>query len=313
MTNLLTKIKRRITRPLYIDLDQDYRNSIFLAGCGRSGTTWISNIINYKNEYRYIFEPFHPQKVDISNKFGNRKYLRAENIDREFIETAEVILTGKIRNFWTDNFNARLFCDKRLIKEIRANLFLKWMHTNFPGMPIILLIRHPYATAVSHFNFNLKVELKDFLLQDELMDDFLNPFKNEIERACQASEFEKHIFIWCIENYVPLRQFKRNEIHVAFYENFCVEPRKEIERLFSYLGGKFDEKVLVKLKRPAPLARNWSAILKGTSLTDSWREHLTTEQIKRAKEIVKLFGLDVIYPDETSIPNIENTYAIMGS
>jgi hypothetical protein len=33
---------------------------------------------------------------------------------------------------------------------------------------------------------------------------------------------------WCIENYVPLKQFKRGEIHLAFYESFCERPESEL-------------------------------------------------------------------------------------
>jgi len=28
--------------------------------------------------------------------------------------------------------------------------------------------------------------------------------------------------MWCIENYIPLKQFKRNEILVLFYEDLCM-------------------------------------------------------------------------------------------
>ena len=122
ITERTSRIKRRIDRkilwplisPLYVDYDPDYRNSIFLAGVEKSGTTWVlAIIVNYKHEYR--------------------------------------------------------------------------------------------------------------------MEDFLNPFKEEIEKA--QTRFEKFILRWCIQNYVPLKQFKRGEIHLAFYEDFCEKPKSEIDWL----------------------------------------------------------------------------------
>lgn len=305
MANILTKINRRVRRVFYIDLDRDYRNSIFLAGTGRSGTTWISEIINYKNEYRYIFEPFHPNKVKTSKIFGVRRYIRPSCRDTDLLGAAEYILTGKIRNFWTDNFNAKFICTKRLIKCIRANLFLRWLYENFPGLSIILLIRHPCATALSHIKFDLKVSLDDYLIQDELVDDCLKPFEKEINKAKNLSDFQKHIFMWCIENHVPLCQFKKGEICVVFYENFCDKPEEEIKKVFSFLGKTVETKVFDILRKPAPLARSWSAIIKGENLVGSWKNQLTSDEVKMSNDILSIFGLSNVY-DSDGMPNIEN-------
>ena len=67
------------------------------------------------------------------------------------------------------------------------------------------------------------------------------PFKEGIEKA--EGYFEKLIYFWCIENYVPLKQFRNNDIHIAFYENFCKYPKKEVERLFDFIGKYFDERI----------------------------------------------------------------------
>ena len=289
--DITKKIKRKLHSKFFFDHKPNHRSTIFLAGTGRSGTTWVSDIINYKNEYRYIFEPFHPYKVSICSKFNYKQYLRPDNQDQAFIEPAKAILSGRVRNNWMDFYNKKFICNKRLIKDIRANFLLKWIHENFPAIRIILLFRHPCAVASSRIKRNwYNTQLEEILAQKELMEDFLNPFRSEIERA--QTIFEKLIFLWCIENYVPLKQFKKGEIHLAFYENFCVNPKHEIERLFLFLGKNFDKKVFENLKKPSPLSRKDSAIITGDSLIDSWRKHITNEQIERAVEILDLFELD---------------------
>lgn len=61
----MIKLVRKIfSRLFFFELDHRDENSVFLAGFGRSGTTWIFDIINYKNEYRYTFELFHPLKKE---------------------------------------------------------------------------------------------------------------------------------------------------------------------------------------------------------------------------------------------------------
>ncbi len=310
MLNLIKKIVGRLQRQFFIDCNSDYRCTIFLAGTGRSGTTWVSEIINYRNEYRYMFEPFHSETVDIIKNFRYRQYIRPDNRDKKFIEPAKLILSGKLRNRFTDYRNRKFISKKRLIKDIRANHFLKWIYENFPGVPIILLLRHPCAVTSSKLKLNWGTHIEEFLSQDELLEDFLNPFKREIEKA--KSVFEKHIFLWAIENYVPLKQFNKGEIHLAFYENFCMNPGYEIERLFSFLNKRFDEKVLLKSRNPSSEIRGHSAIVTGEDLIDNWRKYITKEQRQRAVDILAVFGLDRIYAED-SMPNIENAYKLMNS
>lgn len=134
------------------------------------------------------------------------------------------------------------------------------------------------------------------------MEDHLSSFTTEIEKLHDI--FEKEIFSWCIEYYVPLKQFKRGEIYLAFYEKFCEDPNHEADRIFSYLGKRSDDISFVNLRRPSATIRADSAIISGDSLTDDWRNYITKRQVQRAIEILKLFGLDNIYTDE-SIPHIE--------
>jgi hypothetical protein len=310
---LKRRANRRILWPLirsfYIDYHPDYKNSILLAGTEKSGTTWISDVINYKREYRYVFEPFWPDKVDLCKNFKPRQYLRPDNRDRYYIETAQIILSGKIRNKWTDKYHRRFIADKRLVKDIRANLFLKWIHNHFPNMPIILLLRHPCAVVRSHLRrTDPEPDLDKFLAQPELVEDFLHPFEKEIKAA--QTTFDQLVFRWCIETYVPLKQFSRNKIHLAFYERFCEMPKSEIDEMFSFLGKNYDQTIFAGLRKPSPVSREESAIISGGNLVDNWRKQITDEQIQRAVEILSLFGLDKIYSYE-SMPDVDSAYEIM--
>ena len=308
-------LKRIFNTLLLLELDQDYRNSVFLAGIGRSGTTWISEIINFNGEYRYMHEPFHPYRVRQAKNFQYIQYLRPDNRDPRYLEPAKAVLSGRIRNRWTDSDNKKIFARKRLIKDIRANLLLKWIHANFHGMPIILLFRHPCAVANSWLrlgwgkeDLGSRWDIEVCLSQGELMKDFLEPFRKRIENT--QNDFEKHILFWCIQYYVPLKQFKDGEIHLCFYENFCENPKEEIKKMFGFLGKKFDEKVLGTLTIPSSVSRKDSAILKGANLIDSWRTQVTEEDLEKALNILGLFGLDKIYSHK-SMPNIASAHQLL--
>jgi hypothetical protein len=297
----------RLLGGLYVDLGQDHRDSVFLAGSGRAGTSWVSEIINYRGEYRYVFEPFHPGKVDVCKNFRSKQYLRPDDRREEYLEPARKVLTGALRSRWTDRFHRRFVARRRLIKDIRANLLLGWMRANFPGMPIILLLRHPCAVVASRLALGWKDNLSETMGQEELVEDFLRPMEPEIRGARDA--FESHLFLWCIENYVPLRQFAPGEIHLAFYENFLARPEDEIGRLFSFLGRDFDERVYQTLNRPSPLSRKGDG--PGVPSVDSWRRHVAGARLERTVEVLGLFGLDRVY-GEGAMPDPSGAYALMG-
>jgi hypothetical protein len=297
---------QRLLGGLYVDLGGDHRDSVFLAGSGRAGTTWVSEIINYRGEYRYVFEPFHPGKVDAFKNFRSKQYLRPDDRREEYLGPARKVLTGGLRSRWTDRFHRKFVARRRLIKDIRANLLLGWMRANFPGMPIILLLRHPCAVVASRLALGWKDNLYETMEQGELVEDFLRPMEREIRDARDA--FERHLFLWCIENYVPLRQFAPGEIHLAFYENFLVHPDEEIDRLFSFLGKDFDGRVYATLKRASPLSRKDAG--SETTSVDAWRRRISDAQLERATEIQGLFGLQHLYGEGT-MPDPSGAYALM--
>jgi hypothetical protein len=298
-------IKIKIYSKFYFNIDHDYRNTIFLASTGRSGSTWVSNIINYQNKYRYMFEPFHSKYVEICKDFNYRQYLRPDNKEDKYLIPAQQIISGRIRNKWIDRFNKKLISRRRLVKDIRANLLLKWLKTLYKDMKIILLIRHPLAVVNSRMKLGWGSNIKFFLEQANLIEDYLEPYMKEIKKT--QSVFEDQIYSWCIENYVPLQQFESKELHVTFYEDFILKPEETIKSLFNFLSINYKDRILNKLHIPSPEVREESAILTGDNLVENWKKYFDKEQILKSTEILSLFNLDNLY-SENSIPSSKNVF-----
>ncbi|HVD44873.1 MAG TPA: sulfotransferase [Rubrobacter sp.] len=284
----------RLLGGLCVDLGKgDHRDSVFLAGSGRSGTTWLSEVINHSGGYHYVFEPFNPARVGAFGHFRSKQYLRPDDTREEFLKPASLALTGALKSSWTDRFNRALVARRRLIKDIRATLLLGWMHANFPGMPIILLLRHPCAVVASRLALGWKDNLSETMEQRELVEDFLLPREEEILAA--KDDFERHLFLWCIDNYVPLKQLRPQEVHLTFYENLLARPEAELQSLFASLGEDFDDRVYRRLRRPSPLSRKNTPC---PSL-EGWRTGVSANQLERTIEILGLFGLDHLYGEGT--------------
>jgi hypothetical protein len=142
------------------------------------------------------------------------------------------------------------------------------------------------------------------------MEDYLEPFADDIRQS--RSPFEDRIFRWCIQNFVPLRQFRKDELHVVFYERLCVDPASEYQSIMKYLNAPFDDRVVMAASAPSPMSQQGSAVKTGSSLVDSWRKSVSPADAESAIDILRLFGLDSMY-DESSMPKEDAIDQVMRS
>ena len=169
------KLFRRVVQGFgsrfYVNPDADLRKSILVAGTARSGTTWLGDLIASQIPCRILFEPFNPDLVPEYRSFSYFQYMRPGSENLEFRAFARMVFTGEIRNRWVDRQNERIVSEYRLIKEIRANLALKWLHDNFPEIPIIFLMRHPCAVVSSRMELGWATDsdIQPFLSQSDLL------------------------------------------------------------------------------------------------------------------------------------------------
>ena len=190
------KLFRRVVQGFgsrfYVNPDADLRKSILVAGTARSGTTWLGDLIASQIPCRILFEPFNPDLVPEYRSFSYFQYMRPGSENLEFRAFARMVFTGEIRNRWVDRQNERIVSEYRLIKEIRANLALKWLHDNFPEIPIIFLMRHPCAVVSSRMELGWATDsdIRPFLSQPELMADHLCDHLEFIHNA--KTEEENH-------------------------------------------------------------------------------------------------------------------------
>lgn len=314
--HLIRRLANRFLLPLwnqcYVDVGGGPADAVFLAGTERSGTTWVAESVNYASDYRFMFEPFWPQQVPASSPITPQEYIRPGDRSPAREQAASTILSGNIRNRWVDRYHRNVIARKRLIKDVRSNLYLKWLNQLFPKMPIILLMRHPCAVAKSQIErkHGFASTEKTFLSQPDLIDDFLQPFVADIRH--EHSPFEDRIFRWCIQNYVPLKQFGRGEIHVVFYENLCVNAEAEFSRLLDYLHRPFEADLLTAAARPSPMSQQDSAVNTAADMIDSWRDAVSPANVSAAGDIMKLFGLDGLY-GAASMPSAEALSQFMES
>jgi Sulfotransferase family len=281
----------------YVNPTPDLRKCILVTGAARSGTTWLADLIASQIPSRILFEPFNPELVPDYSHFHYFQYMRPGTEHPEFHAFAQKVFTGEIRNRWIDHQNERIVSRFRLVKEIRANLALKWLHDNFPEVPLLLIIRHPCAVVLSRMELGWATDhdIEPFVSQPKLLEDHLGPY---LDLICSAeTPEEKHAVIWSVSNMVPLKQFSANEVKVVYYENLCTQPEIELPGIFEGIGYQYSNRLAARRDRPSQTARSTSAVATGTNKIDHWKTKLSRTQIDNILRVVKAFGLGHLYDD----------------
>jgi hypothetical protein len=312
-----------------IDPDPAVARTLFLSSGARTGSTWASEVINFDNDFRYLFEPFsmvvplRPSWAPTLEPDDRLRYIRPSCDDADLKAQAELVLSGRFRHPEVDqyNYNSRVVFNRRLVKETKSNLFLKWLHQTFPEMKSILLLRHPIPTVLSRLYKKSETDAGErtaeyrrlMFGQPDLVADHLAPFRDVLERA--DTVIEQRLAVWCAQNYVPLRQFKTGEIHVMFYESLCVDPEGELQRLAAYLGEELSEakldRALRRVRRPSStIHRDVKEFPDGRDVISRWQKEANDEHLAAAKKLLSAFGLDKIY-GEDPMPRLAPSQAFL--
>jgi hypothetical protein len=303
----------RVSRKLVLKANyllNNYREVVWLLGDGRSGTTWVSSLVNFDRKYREMFEPFHPMAVRRMRFLVPHQYVRPQDPYKKLYRVASSVFSGKFTHRRVDAGNRSLAYDGLLIKDIFANLFCYWAAIHFPEVKPVLLIRNPFSVALSKYKKpkgSWMTNPLDLLHQAKLYEDYLFEFEDLIQTVSRKNDYVlSQVLIWSIINYVPLRQFKPGGIHICFYEDIYRDPNTEIYKIFDFIGGsRKNQQFIVPeevIKRPSRVAGAESNLISGTSPVSAWKDELSPQTIDAGLEILQHFGFDDLYDDE-SMPN----------
>lgn len=136
---------------------------IFILGFGRSGTTWLSDIISKALGGLILFEPMHPQVMDDALDFcyydgidPEKNKLLKQHFDR--------MLEGSISHRWLirnhlpspmegpSHWYVQQLLDNCTVigfKMIRGNFLIDFLKTHYPNAKILYINRHPMAVMAS--------------------------------------------------------------------------------------------------------------------------------------------------------------------
>ncbi|TWT80852.1 Sulfotransferase domain protein [Planctomycetes bacterium CA13] len=298
---------------------ENVTDRVWLGGSGRSGTTWLGNMLASIRGTAMLFEPLHAQHVRTPENLtpangtaSHRPYLRPSDPAPEWTRFVEGIFSGgKYLNRWTI-FGGRgpykhptLLFDfvrprRLLVKEIRSNFMLGWLHQQMQ-IKTIFLMRHPCATLASQNRAAWPNELDGFLGNSAMVEDHLRPYAEYL--GTLESPWEIRSAFWSINNLIPLAQKTAGfPIHIVHYEDLVVDTEREVERIYNFLGWQLDAKDWRRVRRQ--IDKGVSGLKKvGTTeqLLGTWKEKLQQDEISCILNVAKNLGVtsygDAIMPN----------------
>lgn len=299
-----------------------------IAGSGRSGTTWILDVLAQTNAMRPIFEPLHPEVAAVAGCFAHR-YIAPDDEAPGLREFLDGVFSGEMRSAWTDyrirpcllvpylsmvlspgkisglmtqwrnaavryvRFRKMLKYSPVLVKIIRGNLMLGWLRRHYAAR-IVFVARHPGAVVESKMRIGGRgrpwdVEpILDLFRQEEIPGALGDRYRPLL--AARLEPAEAQTLIWCIENQLPLKQAVVEGYPVIFYENLLSDSERQWQRIVDALGMEHNPSGEEILAKPSQQSALIRLKKAGTE-KQSWMDRLSPHHKKDIQRILDETGV----------------------
>lgn len=278
------------------------RQPVLIAGSGRSGSTWLAELLNVRGDHRVIWEPLNEEQVPLARVIGARRYLRASDDAPAERAAFARILTGRTGGAWIDTFNRPGVYRRRLVKIIRGNLMLGWVRATFPHVPIVFLMRHPGAVIASwaRQGWRQSLSAEPMLAQPALVE------AHGLHAWCSRPRdaMADMLLAWCIENAVPLHEVGLGGMCIVRYEDLKADPAGQLQRICDWIGRPLDPRMLARIDQPSALTGEHSPLTRGEDPATAWQRELDAHTCRLIDEHLARFGLGAYYSEtlRSSLP-----------
>lgn len=289
-------------------------NTVAIFGAPRSGTTWLTELINANFDYLTITRPmsfeWFPQLRSYSFRKESRLYYHPETENVELEKYLLDVFTGNVNALKGANLHynlrvrecyGRLKAEKLLVKINSGVRLLPWIKKRFDLRKIFLVTRHPCATISSQIQAGGRVAYgslsgygvpsTDLILNEMSKMEFIED--SQITKIKKISLIEERLAaVWALDY---LASFKYDQpFDVVCYEYLISYSNSEISRLFKTLGQEhYLKKALEIVRSPSMTTINGeSKYLSNIELQlNKWQKRLTKNEISHISKVLGWFDM----------------------
>lgn len=290
------------------------KEPVIILGFGRSGTTWISDIVSKSLGGMILFEPLHPEVCPLSKEFcyhTNDKPSLTQEIEKHI----NLCLGKQISNKWllrnhisvnledaSSKFVEDIWTNCEIIglKSIRANFMIPWVYRNI-SKRIVFVKRHPCAVIASlvrrkrfweeyGFDFHIKKFFEEVVFNEKytfLDKSLLTDIFNDLN-----DDYEKMMFLWTISHIIVEKDAENLNIPIFSYEEFYLKPYENSKRLLEYLGHEKPKIHPSYIFTPSMLTlkthhefSDSESFVESKDISVFWKDTLSKSQVERINSL----------------------------
>lgn len=297
---------------------------ILVTGAHRTGTTWAGRMLAANPQTAYISEPLnllHRPGVLRAHVPHWYVYIHAAN-QAEYLPAFQELL--RFRYHWLDEIKslrsgrdlmrmgrdlaifmrARLSARRPLLKDPFAIFSLPWF-ADALACQVVVTVRHPAGFASSLKRLEWPFDFRDLLAQDELMRDWLEPYRKDMESMAGDDIIGQAGLLWAmIYRVVHSVRQRTPAVQVVRHEDLSRDPLGEYRRLYGSLGLAWTDQVRRDIlnassaENPKEVSKKkaYAVRLDSRANLDNWKRRLSPDEIKRIRRATEeVAGL--YYPD----------------
>lgn len=255
--------------------------TILVTGAGRSGTTWIGEMIAEAVDGWLYFEPDHPRR---GRAVADRN---ASTEDR--IEVYRRLAAGRHASNWSVRDVGAFLTRRRIVlKSIRAtDIVPELVDAGVFARPIVV-IRHPCAVIASRSVADFTPPTVEQIERSGVLDDVpqLAPF---VDR----SEYARFAIGWVV-TYLPVAD--RSDVLVLPYEQVLLDPGGSVADALAHLGLAGDVGGLESSGR-ASFTTVPGTLQGGADQLTKWTTQLDADAIGDVMAVTEAAGITMYGPD----------------
>lgn len=260
---------------------------IVVFGTGRSGTTWLAEIIAGAG-CRFVFEPMHPVRVPDAGGFPFPHYLLPGD-DSPWAMFLARVVAGDVMNEFTLRENPDVI--RPVVKLIRANLMMEWLMDRFDFHPVFM-VRNPLAVvgSMKEQEWNVSADyvrhaMREVSARDGTYEGFDDLFEQPL------NPIEAYAAYWANQTYVLKARGLLDRVHSVRFEELVRKPDQVITPLFQSIGLTVTEEVR---RRFGTLShqRGKQSWQPGYDPIRAWKRSLAPMEIDQVCRIVRRFDLE---------------------
>lgn len=226
------------------------KSPIVILGFGRSGTTWVADILSKCLGGVVLFEPFHPSVCDFSEDLYYAHHWELDDISNHWnrIANKEVKNRWLLRNHLNspleqirDTFIDLIWDNSSVLgfKSIRLNYSISSVAKAFSATPVFI-IRHPLAVIASIINRPQFWEEYGWHKHWDSFHKSMNSSDHPQELILLTNTLKKYeaqvALMWSMAHVAALADLERLNVTPFYYEDLYLNPYEQSRRLLDYIG-----------------------------------------------------------------------------